>query len=105
MSGIGRQVKERRQPLRKGEQQMNKWKALYVSICGAALLPLSAGAVVTPPAGYIYDALELNSTTQSCVAAGPGGTFVGIGHGFTANAQAVVLVKESGEARLVAYGF
>jgi hypothetical protein len=64
-----------------------------------------AGAQVTPAPGYIYDAQVLGSTTQSCIAVGPGGTFVGIGPGFTANAQAVVLAKESGELRLVAFGF
>ncbi len=62
-------------------------------------------AVVTPPAGYIYSTELLGSTTESCVAAGPGGTFVAIGPGFTANAQAVVQVNESGTARLVAFGF
>ena len=39
------------------------------------------------------------------MAVGPGGTFVGIGPGFSANAQAVVLARESGDARLVAFGF
>jgi hypothetical protein len=62
-------------------------------------------AAITPPAGYVYDAQLLGSTTQSCIAVGPGGTFVGIGPGFAANAQAVVLAKESGELRLVAFGF
>ncbi len=65
----------------------------------------AASAQVTAPAGYIYGAQRLNSTTQNCVAAGPGGTFVAVGPGFTANAQAVVLAKESGETRLVAFGF
>ncbi|HYD50321.1 MAG TPA: hypothetical protein VEB21_18330 [Terriglobales bacterium] len=62
-------------------------------------------ADVTPPAGYIYSPLPLAALTQSCVAAGPGGTFVGIGRSFTANAGAVVLVKESGTPELVAFGF
>jgi len=84
---------------------MSKFNHSFFIICGAALLPLSAGATVTPPAGYIYDTLQLSSVTQSCVAAGPGGTFVGVGRGFTANDQAVVFVKESGDARLVALGF
>jgi hypothetical protein len=48
---------------------------------------------------------RLANLTQGCVAAGPGGTFVGIGPGFTANAQSIVLAKESGELRLVASGF
>lgn len=70
-----------------------------------ALAHSPAGAQITPAEGYVYDAQLLGSTTQSCIAAGPGGTFVGIGPGFTANAQAVVLAKESGELRLVAFGF
>ncbi len=65
----------------------------------------SAGAQITPAPGYIHDAQLLGSTTQSCIAVGPGGTFVAIGPGFTANGQAVVLAKESGELRLVAFGF
>ena len=60
---------------------------------------------VTPPAGYIYSTQLLNNLTEGCIAAGPGGTFVGIGRGFTANAGSVVLAKESGELRLVASGF
>jgi hypothetical protein len=69
-----------------------------------AFLP-SVATAVTPPPGYIYDTQLLSNLTQSCIAAGPGGTFVGIGPGFTANAQAVVLAKESGELRVVALGF
>jgi hypothetical protein len=65
----------------------------------------SAGAQVTPPAGWIYGTQQLNTLTQNCIAAGPGGTFVAIGPGFTPNAQAVVLVRESGDVRLVAFGF
>src|SRR5262245_21354848 len=65
----------------------------------------TATSAVTPPAGYIYSTQLLGNTTQSCIAAGPGGTFVGIGPTFTANAQSVVLAKESGEVRLVASGF
>jgi hypothetical protein len=65
----------------------------------------TAAAAVTAPAGYIYSSQLLSSPTQSCVAAGPGGTFVAVGPGFTANAQSVVLAKESGELRLVASGF
>lgn len=64
-----------------------------------------AGAQVTAPAGWIYGAQRLGTLTQNCVAAGPGGTFVAIGAGFTPNAQAVVLARESGDARLVAFGF
>ena len=69
-----------------------------VAIAGAA-------AAVTGPAGYIYSTQLLGNLTQGCVAAGPGGTFVGIGPAFIANAGAVVLAKESGELRLVAMGF
>lgn len=65
----------------------------------------AAGAVVVGPAGYIYTAQLLGTVTQNCIAAGPGGTFVAIGPGFTANAQSVVLARESGELRLVAMGF
>ena len=65
----------------------------------------AASAQVVPPANYIYSPQRLGTTTQSCVASGPGGTFVGIGRSFTANAGAIVLAKESGEARLVAFGF
>ena len=74
---------------------------------GAAVALGSApvGAQITPRPGYIYDAQLLGSTTQSCIAVGPGGTFVAIGSGFTADAQAVALAKESGELRLVAFGF
>ena len=64
-----------------------------------------AGAAVVGPAGYIYSTQLLGNLTQNCVAAGPGGTFVAIGPGFTANAQSIVLAKESGELRLVAMGF
>ena len=76
--------------------------ALALSILSVAAV---AGAQVTPQAGYIYGSERLNALTQNCIAAGPGGTFVAVGPGFTANAQAVVLAKESGETRLVAFGF
>lgn len=78
------------------------------TIGSAAMLALSAtaaAAAVTPPAGYIYSTQLLGSPTQSCIAAGPGGTFVAIGPGFTANAQSIVLARESGDVRLVASGF
>jgi len=78
---------------------------LWGSAFWLALAPAVAPAAVTAPAGYIYNTEVLGSLTESCVAAGPGGTFVGIGPAFTANAQAVVLVNESGAARLVALGF
>ena len=62
-------------------------------------------AAVTAPSGYIYSTQLLANLTQSCVAAGPGGTFVGIGPSFSPNAQAVVLARPSGDLRLVAFGF
>jgi hypothetical protein len=70
-----------------------------------AFAAAGSAAAVTPPAGYIYSTQLLGSLTQGCIASGPGGTFVGIGPGFTANAQSVVLAKESGDLRLVAAGF
>jgi len=71
----------------------------------AAAFATAASAVVVPPAGYIYSTQLLSNLTEGCVAAGPGGTFVGIGPPFTANAESIVLAKESGEVRLVASGF
>jgi hypothetical protein len=75
------------------------------AVLGTAVLGSTALATVTPPSGYIYSTELLKNLTEGCVATGPGGTFVGIGPGFTANAQAIVLAKESGELRLVAMGF
>ncbi len=77
------------------------------SILFASLLVTAASleAVVVPPAGYVYSTQLLGNDTQGCVAAGPGGTFAGVGPGFTANAQSVVLARESGDLRLVASGF
>jgi hypothetical protein len=79
--------------------------ARRTTLLAATLWAGTAGAAVTPPPGYIYSTQLLPNLTQGCVAAGPGGTFVGIGPSFTANAQAVVLATESGELRLVAMGF
>jgi len=84
---------------------MRPFTALTAALLAGATLAGTATAVVTGPAGYIYSTQLLGNLTESCVAAGPGGTFVGIGPGFTANAQAIVLAKESGELRLVAMGF
>jgi hypothetical protein len=78
---------------------------LVAVVLGATALAAAAGAVVTAPAGYIYSTQLLSNLTQNCIAAGPGGTFVGIGKGFTPNAGSIVLAKESGELRLVASGF
>jgi len=77
---------------------------IQVAVIGLSLAARAAAAVV-PPAGYLYSPQVLGSLTQSCIAVGPGGTFVGVGPGFTANAQAVVFVQESGATRLVALGF
>ena len=76
---------------------------LAAAIPGVVLQP--ACAQVVPPPGYIYAPLELAATTQNCVASTRAGTFVGIGTGFTANGQSIVLANESGDLRLVAYGF
>lgn len=65
----------------------------------------AALGVVAPPAGYIYSTQLLGSDTQGCVASAAGGTFVGLGPGFTANAQSVAFATESGGLRLVASGF
>lgn len=71
----------------------------------ATALATEAAAGVTTSPGYIYSPLLLSDLTQSCVQAGPGGTFVGRGPGFTGNGQSVVLVSESGSERVVASGF
>lgn len=73
--------------------------------CATLTIATASAAAVVAPTGYIYSTQLLGSDTQSCVAAGPGGTFVAIGPGFTANAQSVVFARESGELRLVASGF
>src|SRR6185369_4769091 len=80
-------------------------RTLLVAAATIAAAATTASAAVTPPAGYIYSTELLSNLTQGCVAAGPGGTFVGIGPSFTANAEAIVLAKESGELHLVAMGF
>lgn len=82
--------------------------AATCSLVCAGLVALTSStthAAISGSSGYIYSSIVLGSTTQSCVAAAASGTFVGIGLGFTANAQAVVQVSESGSARLVAFGF
>jgi hypothetical protein len=84
---------------------MRSFTALTAALLAGAMLAKTAAAVVTGPAGYIYSAQLLGNLTQGCVAAGPGGTFVGIGPSFIANAGAIVLARESGELRLVAMGF
>lgn len=70
-----------------------------------AALAAGAEAAVSAPAGYIYSTQLLSNLTQGCVAAAPGGTFVGIGASFVANAGSIVLARESGDLRLVASGF
>jgi hypothetical protein len=72
---------------------------------GTLALTAAAHGAVTAPTGYIYSTELLSNITQNCIAAGPGGTFVGIGATFVANAESIVLAKESGELRLVAMGF
>lgn len=67
---------------------------------------IAEAAITVPPgSGYIYTTLATGSTTQSCVAAGPGGTFVGVGPGFAANANSIIQISESGVVRTVATGF
>ncbi|MGH7787038.1 MAG: hypothetical protein ACRERC_09250 [Candidatus Binatia bacterium] len=83
---------------------ISRIRTLAIASAIAALATV-ATAAVTPPAGYIYTTQLLSSLTQGCVAAGPGGTFVGIGPSFVANAGSIVLAKESGELRLVVAGF
>jgi len=79
----------------------------HIGAATCAFYAIAAGAAqaVTAPPGYIYSSQLLSNLTQSCIAAGPGGTFVGVGPGFTANAQSVVLARESGDLRLVVSGF
>lgn len=79
--------------------------ALVASAAGVVVLAGGAGAQVSTGPGYIYAPLLTSDLTQSCVQAGPGGTFVGQGPGFTANGQRVVLVSESGVESVVATGF
>lgn len=78
---------------------------LALMVVALAAGATTARAAVSAPAGYIYSGLTLASSTQNCVASGPGGTFVGVGRAFTANGEAIVLVRESGDARLIALGF
>ena len=73
--------------------------------CVSVVFALPAAAQTVTAPGYVHSFITLSDTTQSCVAVAPGGTFVGRGPGFTANAQVVVLVTESGGERVVASGF
>lgn len=84
---------------------MKKIRTATAALLAGALLGGPSHAAVTAPSGYIYSTQLLGNLTQGCIAAGPGGTFVGIGQSFTANAEAVVLARESGDLRLVAMGF
>ena len=81
--------------------RIHAFVALFATLAFASV----AGGAISVPPGYIYSTELLSNTTQNCIAAGPGGTFVGIGATFTANAESIVLAKESGELRLVAMGF
>jgi len=82
-------------------------RKIFTPVLGLGLLASVAAshAAVTAPTGYIYSTQLLSNSTQSCVADGPGGMFVGIGPSFSPNAQAVVLAKPSGDLRLVVFGF
>ena len=84
---------------------MRRRGILYAAVLSVLLATGASGQNVTPPQGSIYGRLVLGSPTQNCIAVGPGGTFVGIGPMFTANAQSIVLARESGDLRLVASGF
>lgn len=77
---------------------------LTLAALALALAAPGVASAATAP-GYIYSTQLLGSLTQGCIASARGGTFVGIGPAFTANAQSVVLAKESGDLRLVASGF
>ncbi len=77
--------------------------ALLLTVMEASVA--KAAITVPPGSGYIYTTLATGNTTQSCVATGPGGTFVGVGPGFAANANSVIQISESGIVRTVATGF
>lgn len=86
----------------------DKLTRLQIAALAGALAGIICATVthaVTAPSGYIYSAQLLGNLTQGCIATGPGGTFVGIGPAFTANAQSIILARESGDLRLVASGF
>ncbi len=88
-------------------------KLAVASSLAAALFCLSPVVAmaqsVTPAPGWIYSRLLLSDELQSCVQAGPGMTFVGLGPGlfpaFNGGGQAVVRVSESGGESVVASGF
>jgi hypothetical protein len=79
-------------------------RRLAVAVVAALISGPAAAQDVTAP-GYIYSFTELSDTTQSCVASATGGTFVGVGEGFTGNGQSVAFVTESGVERTVVSGF
>ncbi len=80
-------------------------KSLFVAtVLTVVCLSGSATAAVVPETGYLYAPLPVGEVTQSCVAAGAGGTFVAVGPGFTGAAQRVVFVSESGGLREVVTG-
>ena len=83
--------------------------ALLCCFCSGALVLLVSSSVSWAQAveapGYVYSFVTLADTTQSCVAIGRGGTFAANGPGFTAKAQSIVSVAESGQMRVVASGF
>ncbi|TFH24926.1 MAG: hypothetical protein E4H03_02215, partial [Myxococcales bacterium] len=63
-----------------------------------------ASAQVTPAPGYIFSSMVLADTTQSCVAFGPGVSFVGVGPGFTGQGQSIVRLTPSGGEEVVVSG-
>jgi hypothetical protein len=75
------------------------------AVTAAMIQARSAFAQTVSAPGFIYSFQTLSDTTQACVAAAPGGTFVGQGPGFTGNAESVAFVSESGDERTVVTGF
>ena len=85
---------------------LERTSCALVLVCVTLVGARFVGAqTVTSAPGYIYSLLELSDLTQSCVATGAAGTFVGRGPGFTGNGQSIVFVTESGAERVVASGF
>ena len=64
----------------------------------------TTNAAPTAGSGYLLDSVVLSDSTQSCVAHGAGGVFVGVGPGFTGGAQDVLFVDSAGNERTVLAG-